>query len=78
MFKLKQYFGKDGRLTSSKFGDKETSISFNPNGSMKGSSIKSGNLTTFYDAAYNPHKFGVKSIHGTSYYNKNWHPLKNR
>lgn len=77
MFKLRQFFKKDGSLSSSKFGDDETSFSYNPNGSTRGSSVKTGNLTTYFDAAYNPQKFGIKTIHGTAYYNKNWKPLKN-
>lgn len=70
------YKKKDGNLSSIKNRQGGMTFTFNPNGVMRGSSFRSGNLTTFNDAAFNPSKYGVKTGTKTYYYNKNWSPLK--
>ena len=70
------YRKKDGSLSTIKNHVPGGSFSFSPDGVMKGSSFKTGYLTTFNDSTYNPKKFGIKQSGKTAYYSPTWKPYK--
>jgi hypothetical protein len=70
------YRKKDGTVSTIKNNIPGGSYSYGPDWVMKGSSIKTGYLTTFNDASFNPKKFGVKMGNKTTYFSPTMKPYK--
>ena len=70
------YTKKDGSISTIKEDFPNGSFSIGADGMMKGSSFRSGSLTTFSDAAMQPKKIGIKFGDKTTYYNPNGKQFK--